>query len=210
MFITFEGIDGSGKSTQIGMLAQWLRGRGASVLTLREPGGTALSEAVRAVLLSTKHEIHPRAELLLFEAARAQLAETVIRPALERGIIVICDRFADSSTAYQGYGRGLRVSDVENCNNIAAGGIKPDITFFLDISVETAFERATGRNGETADRMELSGRDFFERVREGYIRVAEAEKERFRIISAHNTVDNVHAAICAEISELLPQYSAKA
>ncbi len=192
------------------MLAQWLGGRGATVLTLREPGGTTFSEAVRSVLLSTKHEIHPRAELLLFEAARAQLVETVIRPALGRNIIVICDRFADSSTAYQGYGRGLSVSDVENCNFMATGGLKPDITFFLDIPIETAFERAAGRNGSTADRMEQSGRDFFERVREGYTLIATTEKERFRIIRADSTPQKVHEAVCSEISELIAQYTAKA
>lgn len=203
MFITFEGIDGSGKTTQITLLESWLRGKGMGVVSLREPGGTALSESVRGVLLSAKHDIVSRAELLLFEAARAQLVETVIRPAINRGEVVICDRFADSSTAYQGFGRGLPVEEVQQCNNIATGGLLPTITFFLDVSVEISLARASGRQTSAPDRMEKSGLEFFERVRNGYLALANAEPERFVIVPAEQLAEEIHIVICRRITTLL-------
>lgn len=203
MFITFEGIDGSGKTTQITLLESWLRGKGMGVVSLREPGGTALSESVRGVLLSAKHDIVSRAELLLFEAARAQLVETVIRPAINRGEVVICDRFADSSTAYQGFGRGLPVEEVQQCNNIATGGLLPTITFFLDVSVEISLARASGRQTSAPDRMEKSGLEFFERVRNGYLALANAEPERFVIVPAEQPAEEIHIVICRRITTLL-------
>ncbi len=203
MFITFEGIDGSGKSTQIKLLASWLRTKGKEVVVLREPGGTALSEAVRTVLLSVKNDIHPRAELLLFEAARAQLAETVIRPALRNGSIVISDRFADSSTAYQGYGRGLPTKAVAQCNAFATDNLTPDISFLLDISVDLAFSRSLKRNVSQPDRMEQAGRDFFEQVRQGYLLIAQSEPKRFYILSANLSLEEIHKSICEIISTRL-------
>lgn len=203
MFITFEGIDGSGKSTQIALIESWLHSKGMKVLSLREPGGTALSESVRGVLLSSKHEIVSRAELLLFEAARAQLVETIIRPAISRGEVVICDRFADSSTAYQGFGRGLSVEEVQQCNHIATGGLIPIITFYLDVPVTVALARTNNRQSSAPDRMEKSGVEFFERVRNGYLALAKAEPQRFAIVSAEQTVEEIHHEICGIISTLL-------
>lgn len=201
MFITFEGIDGSGKSTQISLLEPWLAAQGYEVVILREPGGTPLSEAVRGVLLSSKNEIHPRAELLLFEAARAQLTGTVIRPALQRRAVILCDRFADSSTAYQGYGRGLPVADIIQSNEVATAGLQPDITFLLDIPVEVALGRAQARRNGTPDRMERSGEEFFRRVRQGYRELAVASPDRFVVLDAARPVGEIHAHVCRVIAE---------
>ena len=135
MFITFEGIDGSGKSTQIQLLKEMLEKRNHVVTILREPGGNILSEQIRQLLLDSKEQVDPRCELLLFTAARAQLVGSVIRPALEAGNIVICDRYIDSSVAYQGYGRGLSIESIESINDFATAGLIPDITFIFDLSV---------------------------------------------------------------------------
>ncbi|MFM7157503.1 MAG: dTMP kinase, partial [Bacteroidota bacterium] len=142
MFITFEGIDGSGKSTQIQFLKTLLEDKGHKVTVLREPGGNIVSEKIRTLLLDSKEQIEPRSELLLFTAARAQLVSKVIRPALEGGDIVICDRYIDSSVAYQGYGRGLSIKDIEQINAFATNDLIPDITFIFDLPVEDAAIRA--------------------------------------------------------------------
>ena len=204
MFISFEGIDGSGKSTQLGLLRAWLEARGMTVVTVREPGATHLSESIREILLSTKQTITPTAELLLFSAARTQLVETVIRPALERGDVVLCDRFVDSTTAYQGYGRQLDLNEVALCNTLATHAVLPAVTFFIDVPYDEAQLRMQFHptSGEP-DRMERSGRDFYERVRSGYLSIAENESQRFVIVNGVQERDRIHEEIVAHMVERL-------
>jgi len=204
MFISFEGIDGCGKSTQVTMLEGYLQQIGKSVLVLREPGATPLSEAVRSVLLTSTFDIEPTAELLLFCASRRQLVESVIKPQLQNGTVVICDRYADSSTAYQGYGRGISIDTVNSANAIATGGFMPDITFFLDISVTESLARAGSRSETALDRMERAGTEFFERVRKGYQHISETES-RFCVIDGTQTVQEIHKQIISAVEAL--QYS---
>lgn len=199
MLISFEGLDGCGKSTQAHRLAQRLREQGYRVELFREPGATPLSESIRRLLLESATEITPLAELLLFNAARAQLVETALRPALESGAIVLCDRFDDSTTAYQGYGRGLPLEVVATCNRIATGGLKPAVTFFLDVPVELALRRSRG-----SDRLEQAGREFFERVRSGYWEIARQEPERVFCIDATRSPEEVHAHIWHMLQPRLP------
>lgn len=204
LFITFEGGDGSGKSTQIARLAQHLRALGYAVRTFREPGGVEPGDAgerIRDILLDPRHtELGVRAELLLYEASRAQLVERHYRPALEGGLIVLCDRYADSSVAYQGYGRGvLPVEEVHELNRIATGGLVPDLTLLLDVEASAGLAQATSAG---ADRLEQAGAAFHERVRDGYRRIAETEPDRVKLI-ARATVDEVEQAIWAYVEPLL-------
>jgi dTMP kinase len=196
MFISFEGIDGSGKSTQLMMLREWLESHGHRVVTVREPGATLLSESIREILLSNRQSITPTAELLLFSAARTQLVETVIRPALEKGEVVLCDRYVDSTTAYQGYGRRLDLREVTLCNSLATQGVMPSVTFFIDVPYDEAqlrmqFHPAAGE----PDRMERSGREFFDRVRDGYHAIARNEPDRFVIINGVQERSDIHTEI---------------
>jgi dTMP kinase len=199
MFITFEGIDGSGKTTQIKLLQTYLEKKGIAVLTLREPGGNAFSEQIRELLLNSKHKISSRTELLLFEAARAQLVDSVIKPALTEGKIVISDRFYDSTTAYQAFGRGLPLEEVNFCNMFATGGLKPDITFYLKISLEESKKRAHYR---FYDRIEQSGDIFFQKVIEGYNYIASREPERFIVIDASGRREETSSKIIAKFEEI--------
>lgn len=204
IFITFEGGDGSGKSTQIALLAARLRERGFEVRTFREPGGVEPGDAgerIREILLGPVHtDLDPRAELMLFEASRAQLTATHYRPAIEAGAIVLADRHADSSTAYQGYARQvIPVAEVIAANRIATGGLTPDLTLFLDADAAAAHARATVGG---ADRLESEGVDFQQRVREGFLAIAAAESDRVRVIHA-DTVDEVAAAIWTHVEPLL-------
>lgn len=204
MFISFEGIDGSGKSTQLMLLREWLESHGHRVVTVREPGATLLSESIREILLSNKQTITPTAELLLFSAARTQLVETVIRPALEKGEVVLCDRYVDSTTAYQGYGRRLDLREVQLCNSLATQGVMPSVTFFIDVPYDEAqlrmqFHPAAGE----PDRMERSGRDFFDRVRDGYHAIAKNEPDRFVIINGVQDRSAIHAEVVRTMQERL-------
>ena len=166
MLINFEGIDGCGKSTQIHLLKQYLEERGRMVQVYREPGGTSIAEEIRSILLDSKNEVSAISELLLFSAARAQLVQEKILPALERGITVILDRFYDSTTAYQGYGRSvLPIDEIILLNKMASHGLVPEITFYLRISQELALQR---RKERAQDRMEMAGNDFYSRVLKGY------------------------------------------
>lgn len=185
LFITFEGGDGSGKSTQIAILADRLRALGHEVRTFREPGGVAPGDAgerIRDILLDpAHHELGVRAELLLYEASRAQLVAAHYRPALEADAIVLCDRYADSSVAYQGYGRDvLTVEEVRELNRIATGGLVPDLTLLLDVDPAAGLVQATSAG---ADRLEGAGLAFHERVRAGYLEIAVAEPERVKLVS---------------------------
>lgn len=190
-FITFEGIDGSGKSTQIVPVVDFLRERGRNVLLLREPGGTAISESIREVLLATKHrEMTQETELLLFAAARAQIVREKIAPALAEGTWVICDRFMDSTTAYQGYGRDLAPEFIRKLNAFAVGECVPDLTIYVDIDIETAQARLRERAGKS-DRLDQAGEAFMRRVRDGYLAIAREDKERIAVIDGTKSVPEV-------------------
>jgi len=198
MFITFEGIDGSGKSTQIQLLKEMLEKRNHVVTILREPGGNILSEQIRQLLLDSKEQVDPRCELLLFTAARAQLVSSVIRPALEAGKIVICDRYIDSSVAYQGYGRGLSIESIESINDFATAGLIPDITFIFDLSVDDAAKRAGFRSNDNQtkpDRMERSGDAFFERTKQGYLEIAKKSDRNIFIINANDAMNDIREQV---------------
>lgn len=191
IFITFEGIDGCGKSTQCEMLKDYLTEYGKEFIFVREPGGTEIGERIREILLDKKNtQMTARTELLLFEAARAQITDEVIRPALDDGKIVICDRFFDSSSAYQGKARGMGMDFVANLNMAATGGLQPDITFFFDISAEEALIRR-GKRGEASDRIELAGLKFQEDVRQGYLELARSSEGRIVTIDAKLGIDEI-------------------
>jgi len=201
-FITLEGPEGSGKSTQAKMMIRRLAELGIEAMYTREPGGTALGEEIRNILQHNSAGEAPceRAELLLFEASRNQLVEKVIRPALEKGTWVICDRFMDSTTAYQGYGRGLPVDEVKSIHHFTINDVQPDLTLLLDLEVETGFERIAQRFlelGESADRFEQEERSFHERVRQGYLKLAEEEPNRFKTVDASQEPDAVSVDIWA-------------
>ena len=179
--ITFEGIDGSGKSTQIQLLEAEFEKLGISFKTFREPGGTKLSEKIRTILLDKENiELYSNAESLLFAASRAQLTAEQIKPAITKGKFVICDRFTDSTIAYQGYGRGLDINNLKLINTIATDGIIPDITFILDIDPQKATERLKMVN---PDRMEAAGMDFFKKIRQGYFQIREQNQSRCIVIN---------------------------
>ena len=202
VFITFEGIDGCGKSTQVALCKEWLESIGRTVLYVREPGGTKIGEKIRELLLDKKNSsMAPMTELFLFEAARAQIVEETIKPALSEGKVVICDRFFDSSYAYQGCARGLGPEMVSRLNMDATGGLVPDVTFFLDISVEGAIKRRNVR-GEEKDRIESAGDTFQEKVREGFIRAA-SEDKRIVTIDASDAPEAIFEQIREKIETLL-------
>ena len=196
MFITFEGIDCSGKSTQARKLASWLRETGYDVVELREPGNTVISEQIREILLNNKTiDLNDRTELMLFAAARAQLVDEVILPSLADGKIVICDRFSDSTIAYQGYGRGLPLEEIVHVNRIATQETVPDVTFYLDISPETALSRCGERPDEEADRIEGSGTHFFERVIKGYMHLADMNSGRYYVVDGGEEIDHIQSIL---------------
>lgn len=197
MLITFEGIDGSGKSTQISLLKENIIESGKRVEVLREPGGTDISELIRGMLLNPEIEIDPVTELLLFSSARSQLIAEKVKPLLQEGIVVILDRFYDSTTAYQGYGRkSLPLDQVHQINRVASHGIAPDITFYLRLSLEESFKRTAHMQ---KDRMEQSGIEFYENVIKGFDELAEQEN-RFVSIDASKSVEVVHSDILSNLS----------
>ena len=185
ILITFEGCDGGGKTTQLRLLAERLKQTKRAFLTLREPGGTDVGEVVRSILLQKKHaSLCSEAELLLFEAARAQLVHEIIRPALNEGKVVLCDRFMDSTTAYQGAGRHLSLEAIDVMNTFATGDVCPNMTFLLDVPPKVSRQRVLQRTFNDLDRMEGEELNFYERVREGYLRLAEAHPERIIVVDA--------------------------
>ena len=191
--ITFEGIDGSGKSTQIQLLEAEFEKLGISYKTFREPGGTRLSEKIRTILLDKENiELYSNAESLLFAAARAQLTAEQIKPAITKGEFVICDRFTDSTIAYQGYGRGLNINNLELINTIATDGLIPDITFILDIDPQKATERLKTVN---PDRMEVAGIDFFKKIRQGYCQIREQNQSRCIVIDGEKPQKDISKEI---------------
>lgn len=199
MFLTFEGIDGCGKTTQLNLLATHLRESGHDVLVTREPGGTSLAESIRNYLLHTQRPLDARAELLLFGAARAQHIDEVIQPALRRRAIVLCDRFADSSVAYQGYGLGLPESFIKQMNGFATESVWPDVTFLFDVDVATGQERRRAERGE--DRIEARGLEFQEKVRQGFLQLAREEPKRVLVLDAAQSPDAIHQQVLAILRE---------
>ena len=206
-FITFEGGEGCGKSTQVRLLAERLRTAGKDVLITREPGGTALAERIRALVREESDDPpNARAETLLFLASRAQLVAEVIRPALAAGTWVLCDRFADSTFAYQGYGRGLDLTELKRLNAFATDGLVPDRTVLLDVAPETAAVRMRVREQSTcteADRMEKAGDGFHARLKGGFLELAAAEPERFAVVAADGNVDEVAEKVWNSILPML-------
>ena len=200
-FITFEGTEGCGKSTHIKKLARRLEAEGHTVRTLREPGGTESGESIRQLLKHGPEELTAEAELLLMNASRAQLVREVIRPAIAAGEIVLCDRFYDSTTVYQGTGRGLDAAQVQAVIDFAVGDTRPDLTLLLQIPLKTSEERRA-RRSET-DRFEQADRTFFERIEAGYTALAAAEPDRIRVIEADQPLDTVAAAIWRIVTDRL-------
>ena len=201
-FITVEGIEGVGKSTNIGTLVDLLEEHGHTVVQSREPGGTPMAENIRKLLLDHGDEVVPDiAELLLMFASRALLVTNVIQPALEAGKWVVCDRFVDASRAYQGGGRGIPLADIDRIAGWVLGGIKPDLTVLLDAPVATSRERAGRRSAP--DRIEVEREDFFNRVRNCYLQLAEAEPERFAVVDATQSLEDVRLAVTKVASNIL-------
>lgn len=200
VFITLEGADGCGKTTQAALVAAELEARGREVVRLREPGGTAISEKVRALLLDPANaEMVPECELLLYEASRAQLTRQVIEPALARGAVVLCDRYYDSTFAYQAGGRALDDALVRRANALGSCGVSPDRTLVLDLDPAVAYARATAGG---ADRMEVEGLAFQKRVRAAYLRLAAEEPERVRVVDALGEKDEVADRVLAALADL--------
>lgn len=195
MFITLEGPEGSGKSSQIPALADFLREQGYQVYTTREPGGTTIGDQIRTVLHDLDNtSMHPRTEILLFLAARAQHVEEVIRPLLEKGTIVICDRYADSTLAYQGYGHGVDLDILKKLLDFSTGGLYPDLTILLDIDVEKGLNRRKESGGEW-NRLDAYTLAFHRRVREGYLTLVANEPQRWRIVDAAQSIENVQESL---------------
>ena len=204
-FITFEGPEGSGKTTQIRRLADWLGDQGREVLTTREPGGTRIGEAIREVLLSPAHtEMCAEAEILLFSAARAQIVRETLQPHLARGGVVLCDRFADSTLAYQGYGRLLDLDTLRQITLFATGGLVPALTICLDLPVVEGLRRKQGGDQAEWNRMERERLDFQERVRRGYLALAAAEPQRWFVLDARREIEVIQAEIRQRVAALLP------
>ena len=203
MFITFEGPDGSGKTTQMDLLMPFLAVKGLDTVRTREPGGTDIGDQIRSVIMNMKNKsMHPRSEILLFCASRAQLVEELIRPSLSEGKLVLCDRYADSTLAYQGYGHGLDRDALIRLLDFATGGLKPDLTLLFDISAEAGLRRRL-TNHEEWNRMDDYALQFHERVRSGYLAMAAAEPERWVVINADRTPDEIHAEVVSVLTEKL-------
>lgn len=204
LFITFEGADGSGKTTQIQKAAQQLTAMGYEVITTREPGGTVLAEKVREIVLDAELPLNNTSEILLYLAARSEHIEKVIAPAVEQGKIVLCDRFSDSTLVYQGLAKGLAYEQLEplkKLNAFACAGISPDLTILLDGDTDVLLTRRTLRG--VSDRYENKGTEFQRSLRSGFLQLAEKEPERIRIVNAEAAADTVAAAVFAEIKKLL-------
>jgi len=200
MFITFEGIDLAGKTTQAQLLAKYLIDKGRKVITIREPGGTKVAEKIREILLDPRNDLPAFAELFLFEAARADLVGKVIKPSLDKGIIVICDRFWDSTIAYQAFGRRLPFEFVEQCNYYASEGLTPHLTFFIDIPLDVLYERAKLK---AKDRMEQEESEFLQRVINGFRTIAQKFPERFKIVDGNNSIEEIHKIIIDFVEQFM-------
>ena len=198
LFITFEGADGCGKTTQLMLLAKYLKAQGREVVVTREPGARGLGEKIREILLNYDGEVSSRAEAFMFLADRAQHIDVIVNPAIKSGKIVLCDRHTDSSVAYQGYGRRLDIDEIKRLNSIATKGKKPDMTLIFDIDVETSMARV----GDTKDRMESAGIEFFNRVRNGYLEIAKQEPNRVKVLDASKSIEEIHKNVIALYEKL--------
>lgn len=199
LFITFEGADGCGKTTQLTLLDEYFNKAGRKTLITREPGAGILGAKIREILLNYDGEVSPNCESFLFLADRAQHVEGMIKPALEEGTIVLCDRYTDSTLAYQGYGRELDMERIKYLNDLATSGLKPDLTVVFDVDIETSLSRV----GKSKDRMESAGVDFFNRVRRGYLEIAKQEPCRVKIIDSSDTIENVHKKVVEIVESLV-------
>lgn len=198
LFITFEGADGCGKTTQIQLLNNYLQAKGMQTILTREPGAKGLGEKLREILLNYDGIVSPNCESFLFLADRAQHVDCIIKPALKEGKIVLCDRHTDSTVAYQGYGRCLDIDKINLLNNIATGGLKPDLTIVFDIDIETSMKRV----GKEKDRMESAGVEFFKRVRQGFLEIAKFEPDRVKVIDSNDTIENIHNKVVELVEKL--------
>ena len=202
LFVTFEGGDASGKTTQIGLLAEWLRGKGHTVLVTREPGGSDLGNELRDIVLHRRGFIAPRAEALIYAADRAHHIHEIVRPALQRGEVVLQDRYLDSSVAYQGAGRVLDPVEVRNLSLWATEELMPEVTILLDVPAGIGAKRQASEEHQY-DRLEAEALDFHERVRESYVGLAHAEPERFEVIDGTASIEDIHQLIAQRVSALL-------
>ena len=198
LFITFEGPDGCGKTTQMKLLAEYFEKKGKEVVLTREPGGKGLGEKVREILLNYDGEVSDRCESFLFLADRAQNIDIIVNPAVKEGKIVLCDRHIDSTVAYQGYGRGLNIDRINMLNNLATNGKKPDLTLVFDVDVETSMKRV----GKEKDRMESAGIDFHNRVRKGYLELAKQEPKRIKVLDATKSIEEIHTDVINILAEV--------
>ncbi|TFG96846.1 MAG: dTMP kinase [Calditrichales bacterium] len=203
MFITLEGPEGSGKSSQLPELAEWMRRQGYDVFTTREPGGTSIGDQIRSVLGNLENTaMQPRTEILLFLAARAQLVEEVMRPLLAKGTIILCDRYADSTLAYQGYGHGIHLDTLRKLLDFATGGLYPDLTLLLDLDVQSGLDRRKNSGGEW-NRLDAYALAFHQRVRQGYLELAQSEPDRWITINADRPFEEVQLALQKALTEKL-------
>ena len=205
MLITFEGIEGSGKTTQADLLYGYLKQKGYNVIKTREPGGTGLGEALRDVLLRRDMRVFPLAELLIFMAVRAQHMEEVISPALAEGKIVLCDRFVDATYAYQGYGRSIDLGIIETFNRLVTKGVRPNLTILLDCDVDQAFKRKLAAN-QQMDRFEREGTSFHQKIRDAYLKLSEEDGKRFFVIGPSLDTEATHGAIREKVESLLQSH----
>lgn len=202
IFISIEGTDGSGKTTQINLIKDYLSGKGQDVVITREPGGTEISEKIRSIILDPKNkEMCKITEMLLYASSRAQLVYELIKPEIKAGKVVICDRFIDSSIAYQGYGRGIKLDYITEVNNVALDGVMPDLTFFFDISPEAALKRRLASSGP--DRIEQEDLDFHIKVYEGYKNLARLHSKRIKVINAEREVGEIFNDVKKWLDRLL-------
>jgi len=201
MFITFEGLDFSGKSTQAKLLHEYLQDKKVKSVLLREPGGTKISEKIRNIILDRENsEMIPLTEFLLFSSSRAQLVSQVIKPNLEKNFIVICDRYYDSSEAYQGFGGKVNIKRIESVNDFATGGLKPDITFFIDISPSEAFIRAESRNN-VKDRIENKELSYYNKVYKGFKEIADKNRKRVVVIDGRKSIEEIHSLVINNVNK---------
>ncbi len=199
LFITFEGADGCGKTTQLNLLKDYLENKGYKVVITREPGAKGLGEKIREILLNYDGEVSNRCESFLFLADRAQNIDIIVKPAIDEGKIVLCDRHTDSTVAYQGYGRGLDIEQINMLNRIATNNIKPDLTLVFDVDIETSMKRV----GNQQDRMEKSGKEFFNKVRNGYLELAKHEPDRIKVIDTAKSITEVQKDVTKIINKYI-------
>lgn len=199
LFITFEGCDGCGKTTQLELLAKFLEEKGYNVVVTREPGAKGLGTKLREILLNYNGEVSSNCESFLFLADRAQHIDTLVKPAITEGKIVLCDRHIDSTVAYQGYGRGIDLEQINYLNNLATSGLKPDLTLLFDVDTETSMQRV----GKNKDRMESAGIEFQEKVRHGYLTLAKEEPKRIRIFDSRKTIEQLHQEVLGIVAPFI-------